>query len=59
MVIFSIGDRVFYKGVARTVFDVDEGYGYLALDGDKYITPDHEENRCISAPMTECELILY
>ena len=51
---FEIGMKVKYKGEEHEVTDVDEGYDYLALDGDRYITPNHEDNRCISAPMSEC-----
>ena len=38
----------------RTIYDLDAGYGILALDGDKYISPGHPENRCIEAPMRDC-----
>jgi hypothetical protein len=51
---FHIGQMVIYKDEEHEVSDVDEGYEYLALGGDRYITPNHEDNRCISAPMAEC-----
>lgn len=51
---FKLGEKVLYEGSEHKIYDVDEGYGYLALDGDRYITPNHEDNRCISAPMDEC-----
>ena len=54
---FSIGQAVLYKGETRTVYDVDEGYGMLALDGDKYICPNHPDNRCVEAPMGDCEIL--
>ena len=53
---FQIGDTVEYQGEPRTVYDVDEGYGMLALDGDKYIAPSHPDNRCIEAPMGDCKI---
>lgn len=46
-----------YKDEIHEVFDIDEGYGYLALDGDKYAYPNCETNNCISAPMKDCEII--
>lgn len=52
---FKLGQKVKYQGEIHEIHDIDEGYGYLALSGDKYISPNHEENRCISAPMNECE----
>ena len=53
---FYIGQKVVYMGNVHTVYDVDEGWGgFLALDGDKYICPNHEDNRCISAPMSGCK----
>lgn len=54
---FSIGQTVLYKGETRTVYDVDEGYGMLALDGDRYICPNHPDNRCIEAPMGDCKIL--
>ncbi len=54
---FKLGMKVKYKGEIHEVYDVDEGYEYLALSGDKYIAPNHGENRCISAPFFECEPI--
>jgi hypothetical protein len=54
---WQIGQTVIYRGEKRMITDVDLGYCYLALDGDCYITPDHPENRCISAPMHECNLL--
>lgn len=51
---WELGQIVIYKGEEHEVTDIDEGYEYLALDGDRYIMPNHEENRCISAPMSEC-----
>ncbi len=53
---WKIGQVVIYKGAAHEITDVDEGYGYLALGGDYYITPNDSRNRCISAPMDECYL---
>lgn len=55
---FYIGQKVRFKGEEHEVTDVDEGYDYLALDGDRYIAPNHEDNRCISAPMNECAAIV-
>ena len=54
---FKLGQDVIYKGEQYVVTDVDEGYEYLALGGDRYITPNHQENRCVSAPMDECHHI--
>ena len=54
---FKLGQKVNYQGEIRTIYDIDEGYDILALDGDKYICPCHEENRCIEAPMAECEIL--
>ena len=54
---FEIGDKVKYKGEVHEVTDVDEGYGYLALGGDRYTVPNHERNNCISAPMGECVIL--
>jgi len=51
---WELGQEVVFQGVVRTVYDIDEGYDILALDGDKYICPNHEENRCIEAPFSEC-----
>ncbi len=51
---FKIGQKVLYKNEIHIITDIDEGYDYLALGGDKYITPNHKDNRCISAPMSEC-----
>ena len=56
MINFKIGDKVIYKDEEHEVTDVDEGYEFLALDGDCYITPNHEDNRCISAPMSKCKI---
>ena len=53
---FKLQQKVKYKGEIRTIYDIDEGYNILALDGDKYIAPNHEENRCIEARMQECEI---
>jgi hypothetical protein len=49
-----IGMRVEYRGEEYPVTDVDEGYGYLALGGTKYVTPCHPDNDCITAHMSEC-----
>jgi len=54
---FKIGQYVIYKGYKYLVCDVDEGHGILALDGDKYISPNHELNRCTEARMSECTII--
>lgn len=54
---FNIGDKVLYEGHQHVIYDIDEGYGYLALNGDKYITPNHEDNHCISAPMSACVMM--
>ena len=54
---FKLGQKVKYRGETRTIYDIDEGYGILALDGDKYISPDHEDNRCIEAQMEDCEIL--
>jgi hypothetical protein len=54
---YKLGQKVKYKGEIRTIYDIDEAYDILALDGDKYICPDHEDNRCIEARMDECEII--
>lgn len=51
---FKPGDLVIYQGARRTIYDIDEGHGVLALDGDKYISPSHPENRCIVALASEC-----
>ena len=55
---WEIGSKVEYKGEVYEVIDIDEGYDYLALGGDKYIYPNAPENRCISAPMTECTEVI-
>jgi hypothetical protein len=55
---FLIGQEVIYQGVKRIIYDIDEGYGVLALDGDKYISPADPENRCIEANFYECNPVL-
>jgi hypothetical protein len=52
--LFHLGQSVSYQNATHTVTDIDEGYQFLALGGDRYITPNHADNRCISAPMSEC-----
>lgn len=54
---FRIGQYVRYKGYRWLVCYVDEGHGILALDGDRYIAPNHDYNRCTEAPMSECEIL--
>lgn len=54
---FKLGGKVIYQGEERTIYDIDKGYDILALDGDKYIAPNHTCNRCIEAPMSECVLL--
>jgi len=51
---WEIGEFAIYKGETHKITDVDEGYGFLALGGDRYICPNHPDNNCISAPMSEC-----
>jgi len=51
---WELGQEVVFQGNVRTIYDIDAGADILALDGDKYICPNHEENRCIEAPFSEC-----
>jgi hypothetical protein len=51
---FNLRGRVIYKGEEHEIYDIDEAYNLLALSGDRYICPNHEDNRCIEAPMSEC-----
>jgi hypothetical protein len=53
---FKLGQNVAYKGKEYPILDIDEGYELLALGGNKYICPNHEENDCIEAPMRECSI---
>jgi hypothetical protein len=55
---FFVGQQVIHKGVKRTIYDIDEGYGIIALDGDKYISPSHPENRCIEVSVYECNPVI-
>jgi len=54
---FKIGQTVMHKNVERVIYDIDEGYDILALDGDKYISPNDPSNRCIEAKFSECEIV--
>jgi len=55
---FFIGQEVIHNGVKRIIHDIDEGYGIIALDGEKYISPAHPDNRCIEANWYECNPVL-
>lgn len=55
--LFQLNQDVIYQGIKRKIYDIDYGYKILALDGNKYISPNHPENFCIEALMDECELI--
>ena len=52
---WEIGQEVIFRGQVRTICDIDSGYDILALDGDKYICPNHAANRCVEAPFAECK----
>ncbi len=51
---FRLNQVILYQGEKCTIYDIDEGYGVIALDGDRYIAPGHAANRCVEAPMDEC-----